>query len=423
MKICFVADARSPIAKNWITYFVQRGHDVHIISSYPCSGANYPNASIREVTSGLSRRAVSQSVESGTTHPTLGLLSRITAEARAGRLAKVTFTLQHWVERLGVGKRSDAIRDLLQQIKPDMIHAMRLPFEGIATALADPQSPMLISIWGNDLTLFAQRFPLTSGLSRRALQRADALHCDCNRDLDLAAKFGFDPHKPSIVLPGGGGIQMGVFGTHQPDSKVRSRFDIPENTPLVCNPRGFRRYVRNDTFFRAAALTINERPDIVFAAVAMQGHPVAERWISSLGIKQNVKLLPILSRTEMAMLLRTSDVVVSASEHDGTPNTLLESMAAGAFPIVGNIESVREWIIDGLNGSLTDPSDARGLSEAILSAIADRELRSSAAVKNRQLIEERAEYGSTMAKAERFYEQLMSIMLTRRNLRHLIRTS
>jgi len=288
-----------------------------------------------------------------------------------------------------------------------MIHAMRLPFEGITAALADPQAPLLISIWGNDLTLFAHRFPLTSRLSRRALQRADALHCDCNRDLKLAAEFGFDTHKPSIVLPGGGGIQMDVFGAQKADSIVRRRFEIPEDAPLVCNPRGFRAYVRNDTFFRSIVLTAEKRPDIVFAAVGMQGHPVAERWISSLEIRQRVRLLPMLSRGEMAMLLQASDVVVSPSEHDGTPNTLLESMAAGAFPIAGNIESVREWIIDGVNGSLRDPSDAQGFSEAILSVVADRELRLSAAVKNRQLIEDRAEYGSTMAKAERFYERLI----------------
>jgi len=407
MRICFVADARSPIAKNWITYFVQRGHDVHIISSYPCSGTNYPNASIREVTSGLSRRAVSQSDESGKTRGTRGLLSRLTAEARTGRWSKVTFALQHWVERSGVRKRGDAIRDLLQQIKPDVIHAMRLPFEGITAALADPQAPLLISIWGNDFTLFADGFPLTAGLSRRALQRADALHCDCNRDLKLAAEFGFNSQKPSIILPGSGGIQMDVFGAQRADSEARGRFNIPDDAPLVCNPRGFRRYVRNDTFFRSAALATKRRPDIVFAAVGMQSHPVAERWITALGIQKNVRLLPILSRTEMALLLRTSDVVVSASEHDGTPNTLLESMAAGAFPIAGNIESVREWIIDGVNGSLRDPSDAQGFSEAILSVVADGELRLSAAVKNRQLIEDRAEYGSTMAKAERFYERLI----------------
>jgi len=406
MKICFIADARSPIAKNWITYFVQRGHDVHVISSYPCSGNNYPNASVQEVTSKLSRRAGIQSNEGGR-GATQGLSSRLTAEARTGRLSDVTFAIQHWVERFGVGRRSDAIRELCRQIKPDVVHAMRLPFEGITAALADPPAPLLISIWGNDLTLFARRFPVTGRQSCRALQRADALHCDCNRDLKLAAQFGFDTHKPSIVLPGGGGIQMDVFGTREADSTVRRRFEIPENVPLVCNPRGFRGYVRNDTFFRSVALTTKCRPDVVFAAVGMQGHPVAERWISSLGIEQNVRLLPMLSRAEMAMLLQASDIVVSPSEHDGTPNTLLESMAAGAFPIVGNIESVREWINDGVNGSLRDPSDAQGFSEAILSAVADRQLRISAAVRNRQLIADRAEYSSSMEKAERFYERLL----------------
>jgi glycosyltransferase involved in cell wall biosynthesis len=407
MRICFVADARSPIAKNWITYFVQRGYDVHLISSYPCAGDSYYNASVREVTSGLSRRAGSQFDESGKTRGAHGLLSRITAEARTGRLSKLTFALQHWVERSGVGKRSDAIRDLLQQIKPDVIHAMRLPFEGITAALADPQAPLLISIWGNDFTLFAHRFPLTAGLSRVALQRADALHCDCSRDLKLAVEFGFNSHRPSIVLPGGGGIQIEVFGAQQVDFKARGRFNIPEDAPLVCNPRGFRHYVRNDTFFRSAALASKRRPDIIFAAVAMRGHPVAERWITALGIRKNVRLLPTLSRAEMAMLLRTSDVVVSAAEHDGTPNSLLESMAAGAFPVVGDIESVREWITDGVNGSLRSPTDPSQFSEAILSAISNSALRQSAAVINRRLIDERAEYTSCMKKAEDFYHQLI----------------
>jgi glycosyltransferase involved in cell wall biosynthesis len=293
------------------------------------------------------------------------------------------------------------------QFEPDLVHAMRLPFEGIMAALANPPVPLVVSIWGNDLTLFASRFPLTARQIREALARTDALHCDCDRDLKLATDFGFDENKPSILLPGSGGIQMDMFGAPHVDSTVRRRFDIPLEAPLVCNPRGFRSYVRNDTFFRSVALTTKRRCDIVFAAVAMQGHPIAYRWISSLGIEKNVRLLPMLSRTDMAMLFRTSDVMVSPSEHDGTPNTLLESMAAGAFPIAGNIESMREWITDGVNGCLRDPSDAEGFSEAIVNAIADFQLRRSAAIRNRQLIAERAEYSSSMEKAERFYERLI----------------
>src|SRR5512143_576202 len=37
LKICFVVDARSPIACDWIPHFIQPAHHVHVISSYPCS--------------------------------------------------------------------------------------------------------------------------------------------------------------------------------------------------------------------------------------------------------------------------------------------------------------------------------------------------------------------------------------------------
>jgi glycosyltransferase involved in cell wall biosynthesis len=285
---------------------------------------------------------------------------------------------------------------------------MRVPFEGIMTAQADPAAPFLVSIWGNDLTLFAQKFRWTCRETRRALERVDALHCDCERDLKLAGRHGFDVKKPSIVLPGGGGIQLGIFGKH--DAKglaIRRRFNIPDDSPLVCNPRGFRAYVRNDTFFRSIALTAKKRPEVVFAGVGMQGHPIAERWVSKLRIQRNVRLLPALPRAEMALLLQTSDIMVSPSEHDGTPNTLLESMAAGAFPIAGDIESVREWITDGVNGSLRSSTDPAQFSEAILSAMENLTLRRSAADTNRRIIEERAEYTSCMKKAEDFYHQLV----------------
>ncbi len=42
MKLCFLADARSPIAQNWIRYLLRAGHEVHLVSSYPCDPAMLP---------------------------------------------------------------------------------------------------------------------------------------------------------------------------------------------------------------------------------------------------------------------------------------------------------------------------------------------------------------------------------------------
>jgi glycosyltransferase involved in cell wall biosynthesis len=402
MRICFIADGRSPIAKNWIAYFLDR-NEVHVISTYPCLADAYPQASVQEVTSRISRgmtgdKAVSRSP---------GLLSRYVSKARSGRFADFTLAVQHRIERSEIGRRSAKLSALLREIQPDLIHAMRLPFEGIIAALADPAAPLLVSVWGNDFTLFASRFTGTCRDTRRALQRADALHCDCYRDLTLARQFGFDPQKPGIVIPGNGGIQLNLLTVRdREDAALRRHFEIPEKARLICNPRGFRAYVRNDTFFRAAAVVAKTRPDVIFAAVAMRGNAVAEQWIFRLGIQANMRLLPMLSRSDMFALLRTSDIMVSPSEHDGTPNTLLESMAAGALPICGDIESVREWITDGVNGKLRLASDPEAFAEAILSALADNALRASAAEVNRRIVQERAEYTSCMQRAEKLYERL-----------------
>ena len=35
MRLLFVADGRSAITINWISYFVEHGHQVHLVSSYP----------------------------------------------------------------------------------------------------------------------------------------------------------------------------------------------------------------------------------------------------------------------------------------------------------------------------------------------------------------------------------------------------
>jgi glycosyltransferase involved in cell wall biosynthesis len=36
-----------------------------------------------------------------------------------------------------------------------------------------------------------------------------------------------------------------------------------------------------------------------------------------------------------------------------------------AFPVCGDLESIREWIDDGVNGFLVDPTDAQALAGAI----------------------------------------------------------
>src|SRR5205807_7454558 len=129
-------------------------------------------------------------------------------------------------------------------------------------------------------------------------------------------------------------VQLNVFF---PDSErarlsdpgaeaLRNEFNVSVEATVVVNPRGLRAYVRNDVFFRAIPLVLQQQPNTVFLCSGMQGS-IAERWASQAGIGHAVRLLPIVPREKMAELFRLAQVMVSPSLHDGTPNTLLEGMA------------------------------------------------------------------------------------------------
>jgi glycosyltransferase involved in cell wall biosynthesis len=108
----------------------------------------------------------------------------------------------------------------------------------------------------------------------------------------------------------------------------------------------------------------------------------------------------------MAEVFRRAQIVVSPSIHDGTPNSLLEGMACGCFPVAGDLESIREWITPDENGLLCNPMDPQSIAEAVIAVIESKNLRDKAAGLNRDIISARAEYEQNMSRAERFYEEV-----------------
>jgi len=176
---------------------------------------------------------------------------------------------------------------------------------------------------------------------------------------------------------------------------------------VVLNPRGLRAYVRNDVFFKAIPLVLKEIPKARFLCASMAGETQVENWIDELNIAHAVELLAPMPNEKMADIYRRAAVLVSPSVHDGTPNTLLEGMASGCFPVAGDLESIREWITDGENGLLTDPTDPRKLAESIVRGLKNKNLRDQAAGLNAKRIAEEAEFNACMSQASVFYQRVI----------------
>jgi glycosyltransferase involved in cell wall biosynthesis len=395
MRLLFVADGRSPIALNWIRYFLDRGDEVHLASTFPCQPEpGLASLDIIPVAFSRLKSSRNQKIE-----PMQAAESRRGGRDLSGFVpGRLRMGLRQWLGPLTIPAAAGRLANLAGRIKPELVHAMRIPYEGMLASRASLPMPVLISIWGNDFTLHARSNPWMAAYTRLALQGASALHTDCRRDLRLAQEWGFPSGRPDIVLPGNGGVQLDVF--YPPAERA------PE--PVIINPRGFRAYVRNDTFFRAVPMVLGKLPQARFLCTGMADEPQALRWQERYGIAKSVELLPQQSRKQMADLFRRAQVAVSPTTHDGTPNTLLEAMACGCFPVAGDIESLREWITPGENGLLVDPGDASAVANAILEAFARTELLERAAKVNPELISRRAEYKEGMRQAVEFYAKLLS---------------
>lgn len=388
MRLLFIADGRSPIALNWMRFFLDQGDEVHLVSSFDCEPD--PRFSTVHFVP-LAFSALKPSPTNAADFP------RQSVFRPAVRLRTA---LRQWLGPFTLKAASRQLSPIIERIAPDLVHAMRIPYEGMLAALTlEPgKTPLLISIWGNDFTLHAPSTPLMSHFTRLALQRADALHADCRRDVRLASDWGFLQQKPAIVLPGAGGIQTNLF--FPPED--------PVSAPAIINPRGMRAYINNAAFFKAIPLVLPRQPQAHFICTSMQHEPQARRWAAQLGIETHVELLPAQTRPQMADLFRRARVAVSPSNHDGTPNTLLEAMACGCIPVAGDLESIREWITPDQNGLLVDPNDPQALAAAILQALESDDLQRRARTVNQSLIAARAEYQAVMRRADDFYHSLIN---------------
>jgi len=402
MRLLFVADGRSPIALNWISHFIDAGHEVHLISTFHCK-PDLRLASLKIVPVAFSGLARFSKGSSG----------RVPGGAKG---IGFRTTMRHWLGLLTIPWAAERVRGAVLKIEPDLVHAMRIPFEGIMTAASSPKPPLIVSVWGNDFTLHAASTPAMGLLTRRALAHTDALHVDCERDLRLAYEWGMSRRRPTLVVPAAVGVRPEFFHLGETDmTKLGERIahvlrSLPTEAPVVVNPRGFRAYVRNDTFFRAIPSILKDHPATIFLCPAMEGESQALNWVDRLGISASVRLLPRLSPSEMAAVYRRAQVSVSPSEHDGTPNTLLEAMACGCFPVAGDLESIREWIEDDLNGLLIDPGDSTMLAEAVSRALSDATLRAKGVEHNTTLIAERVTYNEVMTRVEAFYRRIRGRM-------------
>ncbi len=404
LHILILADGRSPTTQSWVRNLILLDFKVSLISTFYCEPLpDLENFHVLPIAfSQYAGDFSSQRQDQKSEHGIKFILKR-----RFMPKSETLQTIRYDLGPLDVQFKARIFKRLVKKIQPDLVHALRIPFEGMLARFTPGNLPLIVSTWGNDFTLHAPSSWLMRHGTRACLKRANGLTADANRDIRLAHAWGLPESIPTLIIPGSGGVDLQAIQASKSEPFNPAAHDLPSDNKLwVVNARGFRPgYVHNDIFFASIPLVIRAHPEVMFICPGLEGF-IDPAWLEDPSAKENVVVLPKLPQNQLWALFHRCPIFISPSSHDGTPNSLLEAMACGCFPIAGDIDSIREWIEPGINGLLVNPQDPAALSDAIILAIESPSLRQAASVHNLDLIKQRAELQVNQVSLKQFYENL-----------------
>ncbi|MBI3979856.1 MAG: glycosyltransferase [Chloroflexi bacterium] len=394
MRLAFIADGRAEHVHRLLPFFVRAGDDVLLLSTFPCPD-DLPGVAVRALPK-LFRAGQAMVKRSSPLRTPASGGRAVRMLVRSG-LYPAVWSLWHQAAVAEVPAQALAARRTLDAYRPDVVQAIRIQNEGYVAALAG-RHPWVQLVWGQDFVHFAQRYPVHGALTRFAVSRADALLADCRRDIRLARVAGLPRQAPTDYFPGNGGVDLDLY---------RPGVEAGRRERLVVHPRGVAPYLRLDTLLRSVELLVR-RPhlaDVRFLLLVPAALvPMVEQMVADQALPPaSVTVGSFLSQVALAALLQRAALIVSPALSDGTPNSMLEAMACGAFPVMGDIESIREWITPGVNGLLFDPNDPQALAACLEDALGNVELRQRAQEVNVGLVRERADRARSLPRLRELY--------------------
>lgn len=289
------------------------------------------------------------------------------------------------IQQFNERKVASFFEQLIYDIQPDIVHCFEMKLAGLPILEVMQRKSDLkfcYSSWGSDMYYFTE-LGVQQHQVKSFLNRVNYLITDCKRDHTIALQNGFK-NKFMGVYPGNGGIAISRDLINAADKR---------NTILI---KGYESFgckaskVIEALELLPLALLQNIEIVIYSADTSIIEKVANSAFFASLKVKIYPRSIFIANEDLLKVMGRTS-IHISNNISDGMPNTLLESMGMGAFPIQSNPGNSSEDVIKHrVNGYLiTDPFDSTAIAVLIESAINNHELRASAQEYNVNFVNEK----------------------------------
>ena len=354
MKICYLADAGSIHVQKWGRYFVQGGHEVHIISF---RNADIPGAKVHFLNN---HGFISIS-------PVASLLSR------SGYIL--------WTRK---------IKRLVNKINPDILHAHWATSYGLLAALTGFH-PFMLSTWGSDILISPKRHRLMKKIVEFNLRKADAVTATSKMLSQATKKFIYDD-KPVHIVP---------FGV---DTKLFSPSEFTPRTNDLCIGvvKSLEEEYGIEYLIRAFKIVIVKGFDCKLLIVGSGS--LKEKLISITKRLQLSKLVTFTGRInndDVVNYLHKMDIFVMPSLSESFGVAVIEASSCEIPIIASDIGGLPEVLLNNETGFLVPPKEVEAIASKIISLIKNPSLRKKMGTQGRKLVESSYDFhrcGSLMQK-------------------------
>jgi hypothetical protein len=276
---------------------------------------------------------------------------------------------------------------IVRQWKPDVIHTLGLDPAGYFFLYARSQSPLLKAVpWiatargGPELAL-SRLVPDQALRIRSLLNECDQFIADNQLNYSHALDLGLDQAKVSAlgVTPGTGGVDVEALASMRQSPASASR--------MILFPKAYECPASKALpVFESLRLAWDQIQPCEVHLTALI--PETRMWFATLpeSIRRCCHLYDRIPRQQLLLLMARARVVLAPSLTDGIPNTLYESMALGAAPIVSPIDTLRNIFVDGINVIYARNLYPDELAQALIRAMNDDALVDAIAASNRSLV-------------------------------------
>ena len=370
--------------QRWMRWFVDHGHNVYLITDHASglTGVTEHDISNKNYYDGI----------------------------RIRRYIRFEFNVYYLrlaskILKLDLFKKILMVKRIIAGIKPDILHLHTLLYPSYLGVFSNFR-PLVVTPWNGDILWQSQRSYIHRYAVKSGLHKAGLITVDSEELKLKTLRYGRYRNKIEYISFG---VDTTVFQHENRSPDLRKRLNIEPNAPVVLSNRSLEDLYNIDIIIRSIPLVLKYFPRTVFlfAWHSASKKEYLKALAESLGVTSNVRFIGKIEHSDLPKYYAESDVFVSIPDSDTIAISLLESMACGVAPVVSDLPSTRECIIEGVNGYIVALKNVEETANAIIRLLSNDSLRESFVKMNCEWVVQNADWDKNMKKVEGLYYKLV----------------